>query len=226
MTSRSRMSAWSSATRMVDGIRKSRVAVPDSYGPGPHQRRGPRPLASILSAPPQVPRLAAKHSTTRDRRGPMTTGGVHSDDTVWVNGNAVRVPAGQWRQGATPRALLRLSGPVLPAWRERLAAEQLTLRFWCPPNGACVQMPEHWRQQAAQLASLGFIAGGCDYTETMCQRFDERHGQALPQSALPGALVDIVCFSGERDSVVAELARRGIAVLQASTSKLRVAYDG
>ena len=157
----------------------------------------------------------------------MTTGSVPADDIVWVNGNAVRIPIGQWPQGATPRALLRLSGPVLPAWRKRLAAEQLTVHFWCPPNGVCVQMPARWQKQASQLAGLGFVVGGRDYTETMCQRFDATHGRPVPESSLPGSLVDLVCFTrGDREAVAAELARRGIAILQASTTKLRVAYDG
>ena len=156
----------------------------------------------------------------------MAAGSVNGGDDVWVNGNAVQVPSGQWPRGATPRALLRLAGPVLPAWRQRLAAEQLTVHFWCPPNGVCVQMPQRWQRQPSELARLSFVAGGCDYTGTMCQRFDTTNGRSVPQSPLPSSLVDLVCFTREdREAVAAELARRGIGVLESSTTKLRVAYE-
>lgn len=150
-----------------------------------------------------------------------------SGEVVWVHGNAVRIPSGQLPRGSTPRAVLRLTGPVQPAWRKRLAAERLTVRFWCPPNGVCVQMPPRLGKDPAQLAALDFVAGGCDYSETMCQRFDEQRGQALPESALPRSLVDVVCFSRrDRQTVAQMLGARGIPVLQMSTTKLRVNYEG
>ena len=160
--------------------------------------------------------------------GDGPTGGQQTGvDSISVHGNAFAVPAGQWPQGATPRALLRFNGPVQASWRARLQADKLLVRFWCPPNGVCVQMPPALRGQPSGLATLGFIAGGCDYVEAMCQRFDAEGGKALPPSALPAGLVDLVCFTrGDCTRLAAQFKKQGIKVLQKSTSKLRVDYPG
>jgi serine protease AprX len=144
-----------------------------------------------------------------------------------VHGNRVAVPGGQWPKGETPRALLRFIGPVQAAWRKRLQDEELRVHFWCPPNGVCVQMPLPLRREPSRLATLGFLAGACDYIETMCQRFDAAKGQSLPPSALPANLADLVCFTrADCTRLAAHLASKGIKVLQKSTSKLRVDYAG
>ena len=150
-----------------------------------------------------------------------------SEENVWVHGNAVPVPSGRWPVGLEPRALLRLSGPVQGTWRKRLAANRLSVQFWCPPNGVCVDLPPVWRKKTARLASLDFIVGGCDYNESMCQRFDSQHGQSVAQSALPANMVDLICFN-RRDclAVASALAVRHVKILQKASSKLRVEFSG
>lgn len=146
-------------------------------------------------------------------------------DRVWLLGHALAVPAGQWPAGQSPRAVLRLAGPVQPAWREALAQAGLTVRVWCPPQGVCVDMPARWRRRPAQLAQLGFVVGGVDLDEAHCQRFA---GDAqLPTSPLPQGLLDVVCFSAEDAPRVAVLlADLGIPVLDVARSKLRVGWAG
>ena len=155
-------------------------------------------------------------------------GGHNGDlDHVSVHGNRYAVPHGQWPEGATPRALLRFNGPVQAVWRKRLATEKLRVHFWCPPNGVCVQMPLALRKAPGRLAALAFLAGGCDYVEAMCQRFDAEQGQSLAPSALPANLADLVCFTrADCTRLAAHLGSQGIKVLQKSSSKLRVEHAG
>ena len=146
---------------------------------------------------------------------------MSEDTTVWVFSQGVTVPTGAWPLGDTPRALLRFTGPVLAAWRNALVEAKLVLRFWCPPRGACVDLPPAYRKAPQRLARLGFVAGACDYTEAMCSRF----GEAAAASPLPADLLDVVCFDASaRAAVRALLQARGIAVLQTSSSKLRVRH--
>jgi hypothetical protein len=130
---------------------------------------------------------------------------VAQDDSVWVHGRRVAIPAGQWPQGATPRALLRFAGPVQADWRRTLQRQRLTVHFWCPPAGACVQMPSRYRHAPASLQALGFALGGRDYEEALCLRSTAavaapalRRARALPAedsaALLPGNWHDIVCF--------------------------------
>jgi subtilisin family serine protease len=139
--------------------------------------------------------------------------------TLWVLGRTVVVPSGKWPSGHTPRALVRFTGPVQPAWRKAMAEQQLAVRFWCPPRGACVDLPEALRRAPQRLEQLDFIAGACDYTEAMCLR--ETAGAAL----LPADLLDVICFDAvARAGVQRLLQQRGIEVLQAASTKLRVRH--
>jgi len=143
-----------------------------------------------------------------------------------VHGNPVRVPSGTWPKGNTPRVVLRLTGRVQPDWRRVLSNEGLRVRIWCPPSGACVDFPHYYQQEPRRLAELGFVIGGRDYTQEMCQRFGDR-GQRVAPSGLPGNLIDVVCF--DRDAAVTVrrlLEERGIDVLSAGTIKLCVQFDG
>lgn len=146
-------------------------------------------------------------------------------DRVWLLGHALSVPTGQWPAGQSPRAVLRLAGPVQPTWRAALAEAGLTVRIWCPPQGVCVDLPARWRRHPARLAQLDFLVGGIDLDEAHCQRFE---GDAqLAASPLPPGLLDVVCFSTEdTPRVAARLAALGIPVLDVARSKLRVGWAG
>ncbi|MFB1030402.1 MAG: peptidase S8/S53 subtilisin kexin sedolisin, partial [Thauera sp.] len=61
-------------------------------------------------------------------------------DPIRVNGQPRILPSGHFDPGAGPRCILRFAGPVLPAWREMLAALGWTARFDCPPCGLCVEV--------------------------------------------------------------------------------------
>jgi len=149
-----------------------------------------------------------------------------SEDTLWVHGNALILPEGIWPQGRTPRVVLRLAGPVQPAWRQILRNDGLKIRFWCPPSGVCVEFPTAYRKCPAKLSALGFVRAGCDYTEAMCRRFGIG-GQAVSPSTLPNELVDLVCFDRSTTRWVRRmLEARGIPVLHAGTTKLRVLFPG
>ncbi|ENO96481.1 peptidase S8/S53 subtilisin kexin sedolisin, partial [Thauera phenylacetica B4P] len=68
-------------------------------------------------------------------------------DPIRVNGLSRILPSGHFEPGAGPRCILRFAGPVLPAWRETLAALGWTARFDCPPRGLCAEV-------GADLAAL------------------------------------------------------------------------
>ena len=158
---------------------------------------------------------------------PASNSSDQTDQAVWVQGQAVDVPAGQWPQGHTPRSVLRLAGPVQPAWRLALRLAGLAVRFWCPPTGVCVQMPAALRQQPSRLASLGFVAGGCDYTEPMCQRFGADTAQGPAPSDLPSDWYDLVCFErADVPRVTQALQALGAQVLAGGSTKLRVVWGG
>lgn len=149
-----------------------------------------------------------------------------AEQIVWVLGNPLPVPQDQWPSGSTPRAVLRLGGLVQATWRAALRRKGLRVVFWCPPRGVCVEMPQRFRRQPDRLAELGFVAGGRDYTEQMCRRFGAT-GQPVPESALPEDLLDVVCFDRKHAVIVRRmLAERGIEILHAGTSKVRVRFAG
>jgi subtilisin family serine protease len=146
------------------------------------------------------------------------------EEHIWVQGQPVRIAAGRWPGGHTPRALLRLLGPVQPDWRKALAAARLTVRFWCPPTGVCVQMPLVMRRNPALLAGLAFVVGGVDFTEALCRRAEL---PAPADGALPPDWWDVICFDR---AATARVRRRlmgdGIEVLAAGSTKLRVRFGG
>jgi serine protease AprX len=166
---------------------------------------------------------------------------------VWVHGHRVAIAAGQWPLGHTPRALLRLAGPVQADWRRALKRQRLTVHFWCPPTGACVQMPPRLRAAPAELQALGFVVGGRDYDEALCRRAAAptipraRASKALgsaqakraeltgaaSKNALPEDWHDIVCLQRAMlPQVRRALLALGAEVLDSSSSKLRVRFAG
>ncbi len=156
----------------------------------------------------------------------MSVEAASQGQQVWVHGQALPLPTGQWPQGLTPRAVLRLAGPVLPAWRAELARQGLKVQFWCPPNGVCVDLPTAFRHAPARLAELGFVLAGSDLTEALCQRFATPE-VALPASQLPPDLYDLICFR-RSDTAAARkaLVQLGAEVLHVGSSKLRVRFAG
>ena len=166
--------------------------------------------------------VGARMTTSLDLRA----AGPASADAIWVHGQPVAVPAGQWPAGHEPRALLRLAGPVQPAWRQGLRRARLAIHFWCPPTGVCVQMPQRFRAAPGELATLGFAVGGRDYVEAQCRRFGA-DAAALPSSGLPGDWYDVVCFDrGAVPRVRARLEALGAQVLATGSTKLRVRFGG
>jgi len=147
------------------------------------------------------------------------------DPVVWVQGLAVSIAAGHWPSGATPRAVIRLAGPVQPAWRQALQDQGLTLRFWCPPSGACVDLPPKLLKRPAGLTGLSFIVGGIDYTEDLCKR--PLGAPPADEPTLPEGLIDLICFdTPARERVEQALAERGIPLLARAHTKLRVGFLG
>ena len=146
------------------------------------------------------------------------------DEVVWCNGNCVEVPSGTFDVGVQPRAVIRLAGPVLPQWRQALTDAGIRVEFWCPPFGAVVQL--HGDQTA--LRALPFIAGAVGYTQALCRRtaplaqHAHRHASGGDER-----LVDLVCFDRPtREAVANALTGMGIAIVAASSVKLRVRYTG
>lgn len=145
-----------------------------------------------------------------------------TDTTVWVLGRPLPLPEGRWPEGETPRAVLRLAGPVQATWRQQLREAGLRVQFWCPPRGVCVAWPARLKNRLALLQTLPFVRAGADYTEQLCER--ELPPPALP---LPADWVDVVCFSrADAARVRRRLTAGGTEVLQAGSSKLRLRYRG
>lgn len=118
-----------------------------------------------------------------------------------------------------------MAGPILPAWRAALQDQGLTLRFWCPPTGACVDLPPALRKHPAGLQRLGFVVAGVDYTEDLCARTPIEMPGGLP--ALPDGLIDIICFDRPaRERVEQQLQGLGIPLLARAGTKLRVGFAG
>lgn len=147
-------------------------------------------------------------------------------ETIWVNGNPVQIPAGHFPEHSEPRTLVRFVGPILPQWRKDLSKAKIRVEFWCPPLGACLTLPRSISSQQLN-ARFSFLAGARAYEEALCQRFDPKYGAKITAPLLPSTLVDIICFSQtHRKKVAARLAQMEIPVLAAASSKLRVNFTG
>jgi hypothetical protein len=147
-------------------------------------------------------------------------------EDIWVNGNPVRIAAGQFAAHGEPRTLVRFAGPILPRWRAALKRARVVVEFWCPPLGACLRLPRSLSPPALE-GRFPFLAGATAYRQEHCQRFDAAHGAAIGRSPLPGRLADVVCFSrSQRLRVEEQLSRLRIPVLLRARSKLRIDYPG
>lgn len=138
-------------------------------------------------------------------------------DPIRVNGVPRILPPGGFEPGAGPRCVLRFAGPVLPAWRETLAALGWTPRFDCPPSGLCAEVGGDLATLRAALPALRAIA---PYAAEDCARAGAGGVAAMP------ATVDAVAFSEEdRARLEDELAAAGLQVVASSRYKLRVSGD-
>ncbi len=138
-------------------------------------------------------------------------------DPIRVNGQPRILPSGHFDPGAGPRCILRFAGPVLPAWREALAALGWTARFDCPPHGLCAEVGADLAALRAALPALRAVA---PYEAEDCARAGAGGVAALP------ATVDAVAFSEEdRARLEDELAAAGLRVVASSRYKLRVSGD-
>ncbi len=138
-------------------------------------------------------------------------------DPIRVNGLSRILPSGHFEPGAGPRCILRFAGPVLPAWRETLAALGWTARFDCPPRGLCAEVGADLAALRAALPALRAVA---PYEAEDCARAGAGGVAALP------ATVDAVAFSEEdRARLEDELAAAGLRVVASSRYKLRVSGE-
>ncbi|MBV9110851.1 MAG: S8 family serine peptidase, partial [Gemmatimonadetes bacterium] len=148
---------------------------------------------------------------------------VLGDEGISVHGDRVRIPEGVFETGDAPHVLVRFVGPVAEEWKAALAEKGVEIRFWCPRFGACMALPAGM-DGAALHAAFPFVAGAQPYLEEHCSRgLEAQSGKAVA----PPDLYDLVCFSREdRERVVDELKAMGVEVLDASSSKVRVRYQG
>lgn len=137
-------------------------------------------------------------------------------DVVFVHGTPVRVPSGEFHQGSGPRVVVRFDRPVDAALRTALADAGILVRFWCPPTGACVDVPPG-TTAAGLAAAMPGAAGAVPYDADSSAR-------AVAQPSVAGEdVVDVVVFArAERDAVAGRIRAAGHTVLRAHRSKLRV----
>ena len=143
-------------------------------------------------------------------------------EQVFVNGQAITIPAGQFEPSSTPRSLLRFAGPIAQDWLARLKQLAIKTHFFCPPYGLCVEIPAEISIQQLKT-ELPYLAGMLPYQEQQCSRLlGQRHTQQQPHNWL-----DLICFSEKhRQQVSSDLVAQGYQPLQKSRFKLRLAYDG
>lgn len=156
---------------------------------------------------------------------PAETITVVDSPTVSVHGRDVVVSEGAIAGGDPPRIVVRFVGPIAPEWSEALRRAGVRIHFWCPPCGACLELPSTLR--AADITSrFPFVVGSVPYREGDCTRRipdppDRDRGTPSPH------IHDLVCFGREaKVAVESALRERGIEVLQRSSSKLRVWFEG
>lgn len=144
--------------------------------------------------------------------------------TISVNGADWLVPSGVF-EGGGPHTLVRFIGPLTEEWRHALVERAVEIRFWCPPHGACVLLPDDLPPSEVGEA-FWFVAGCQPYVEAQCRRptADE---PADPSTGLPRNLVDVVCFGRQaRERVELSLRRDGYRVIDSASSKIRLDYEG
>lgn len=160
----------------------------------------------------------------RDGRELETEGLEVLTPTISVNGVEWEVPAGVFAGGA-PHTLMRFIGPLTEEWREALTGRGVEIRFWCPPHGVCVRLPDDLPPSQVSEA-LWFVAGCQPYVEEQCRR-PAGEAPADPSTGLPRNLVDVVCFGRRsREKVESRLRREGYQVVDSASSKIRLDYEG
>jgi serine protease AprX len=152
---------------------------------------------------------------------------VLDDAAVHVHGVRVEIAAGTYEIGDTPRTIVRLAGPVAPAWVAQLRQHDVEVHFWCPRFGACVSLPAGMDADLLR-ESLPFVVGAQPYTEELCSRqLGALTSAQRRAAAMPAEVFDVVCFGSDaRVRVERELRALGVTILASSSSKIRVHYTG
>ena len=146
-----------------------------------------------------------------------------------VNGMAVTVAAGVFECGKHPRTLLRFAGPIVRSWLRTLRAFKVSIQFWCPPYGVCVQLPG--ANTLYQLRErLPALVGAIPYTEAHCVRYEFTGSLSISATETPGQIkswVDVVCFSqADRERLRAHFTKMSVRIIAQSKYKLRLEYNG
>lgn len=146
---------------------------------------------------------------------------------VFANGQPVDIPTGQFEFGQSPRTLVRFIGPVCAKWRMSLTSHFIKTHFWCPPRGACLELPQDLRNSAI-AETLPFISGCQAYTQTMCSRRLSSQPSALrQQQGLLNDILDVVCFHRDmRQDICQQLEKLGATILSSGASKVRMLFMG
>lgn len=142
---------------------------------------------------------------------------------IQVHGTPVKIPRGQFVVEGHPRSLLRFAGPIVRQWLQVLRELRVKVHFWCPPYGACVELPSA-ETLTPLLQKLPVIVGAVPYTEAHCSR---RYSTKANKSfGVAKNWLDLVCFTQEDTARVKnELQQQGHKVLAQSRYKLRVDYQ-
>ena len=144
---------------------------------------------------------------------------------LMVNGVAASLRDDTFEFGEHPHTLLKFVGPIDTIWLQQLKAKEVKLRFFCPPYGVCVKLPDNLRSAEILVESFPFLCAASPYVESHCSRGLDHNREKMKRSGLPDDACDLVFFSREDRARVAEqFASENIEILDSSDYKLRLRY--
>lgn len=147
------------------------------------------------------------------------------DKPLFVHGREVTLADGALEFGGEPHTLIKFIGPVDAAWLQALNAADVSLRFFCPPYGACVRVPEVLRSHAL-IETFPFVCAATPYREQHCSRGLAHEREKMTRGGVPSDACDVVFFSREDRARTAQaLAEQQVDILDQSNYKLRVRYS-
>lgn len=150
---------------------------------------------------------------------------IRTDNTpIRVNSKTVLLNDYQFDITSHPHTLIKFIGPIDPVWLQQLKANEVNILFFCPPYGACVELPE--RLKPVNLAEIfPFLCAAAPYLEHHCSRGLSKDRERLLQAGIPDDSCDLVFFKREdRAKIENELATQNIPILNRSNYKLRIRY--